>query len=165
QGEVAEGLERSGADVLRGDLRDAGARRRALQGVTAVVHLAAIVGDPACARDRRLSQAVNGEATRAVIDEAAAGGGRRVVFASTCSNYGRLADPSVAIDEQGELRPVSLYANQKVAVERMLVGAAASGHERQAGEPRAAGAGGGPGAGAGASASGMRAICLRLATV
>jgi nucleoside-diphosphate-sugar epimerase len=87
------------------------------------------------------------------------------VFASTCSNYGRLADPSVAIDEQGELRPVSAYASQKVAVERMLVGAAANGREHQPGEPRAADTGGGPGAGRRTSTSGMRAICLRLATV
>ena len=165
QGQVAESLERSGAEVLRGDLRDAAARRRALQGVAAVVHLAAIVGDPACARDRRLSQAVNVEATRAVIDEAEASGVQLFVFASTCSNYGRLADPSVAIDERGELRPVSLYAGQKVAVERMLGGAAASGRERHAGESHAAGARAGPGPGARASAGPMRAICLRLATV
>jgi nucleoside-diphosphate-sugar epimerase len=163
QGPVAEGLERSGAHVLRGDLRDAGARRRALQGVAAVVHLAAIVGDPACARDRRLSQAVNVEATSAVIGEAEASGVQLFVFASTCSNYGRIADPSVAIDEQGELRPASAYASQKVAMERMLVGAAANGREPQTGAPLAAGEGGGPGARA--SASGMRAICLRLATV
>ena len=165
QGQVAEGLERSGAEVLRGDLRDAAARRRALQGVAAVVHLAAIVGDPACARDRRLSQAVNVEATRAVIDEAEASGVQLFVFASTCSNYGRLADPSVAIDEQGELRPVSLYASQKVAVEHLLVGAAANGRERHAGESHDAGARAGPGPGARASAGPMRAICLRLATV
>ena len=163
QGQVAESLERSGAEVLRGDLRDAAARRRALRGVAAVVHLAAIVGDPACARDRRLSQAVNVEATRAVIDEAEASGVQLFVFASTCSNYGRLADPSVAIDERGELRPVSLYAGQKVAVERMLVGAAASGPGPHAGEARAAVDDGGDGARA--SAGGMRAICLRLATV
>ena len=40
------------------------ARQRALEGVDAVVHLAAIVGDPACARDPELSNAVNVEGTR-----------------------------------------------------------------------------------------------------
>ena len=43
------------------------------------------------------------------------------MFASTCSNYGRMADPTVPIDETGELAPVSLYAEQKVAVERALL--------------------------------------------
>ena len=42
--------------------------------------------------------------------------------ASTCSNYGRMVDPTIPIDETGELRPVSLYAEQKVAIERLLLG-------------------------------------------
>jgi nucleoside-diphosphate-sugar epimerase len=45
----------------------------------------------------------------------------RLVFASTCSNYGRMADPTVPIDERGELQPVSLYAEQKVGIERALL--------------------------------------------
>ncbi len=47
---------------------------------------------------------------------------QRLVFASTCSNYGRMADPSVPIDEHGVLAPVSLYAEQKVGIERALLG-------------------------------------------
>ena len=46
------------------------------------------------------------------------------MFASTCSNYGRMADPTVPINEDGELRPVSLYAEQKVGMEQLLLGAA-----------------------------------------
>jgi nucleoside-diphosphate-sugar epimerase len=45
----------------------------------------------------------------------------RFVMASTCSNYGRMADPAVPIDETGVLAPVSLYAEQKVAVETHLL--------------------------------------------
>ena len=44
-----------------------------------------------------------------------------MVFASTCSNYGRMADPTVPIDETGELAPVSLYAEQKVGIEKALL--------------------------------------------
>jgi nucleoside-diphosphate-sugar epimerase len=121
QDEVAAGLERDGAQVLRGDLRDGEARRRALAGSDAVVHLAAIVGDPACARDPELARAVNVDATRDLVSEARAAGVERLTFASTCSNYGRMADPTVPIDETADLRPVSLYAEQKVVVERMLL--------------------------------------------
>ena len=85
------------------------------------MHLAAIVGDPACARDPEHSQAVNVDATRALMGEARDAGVAHMVFASTCSNYGRMTDPNVPIDEDGELSPVSLYAEQKVAVERMLL--------------------------------------------
>lgn len=154
---VAQDLERAGVELIRGDLRDAGARGRALVGAAAVVHLAAIVGDPACAHDPALSHAVNVEGARVLIDDARAAGVAHMVFASTCSNYGRMADPSVAVDERGELRPVSLYAEQKVGIERLLLAA-----ETGAGEEGRAGAQ----AAVDTEVSGaMRATCLRLATV
>ena len=104
-----------------GDVRDPEARRRALEGTDAVVHLAAIVGDPACALDPERAQAVNVDAALALVDDAATAGVERFVFASTCSNYGRMADPTVPITEDGVLAPVSLYAEQKVALERALL--------------------------------------------
>jgi nucleoside-diphosphate-sugar epimerase len=122
QDEVAAQLERDGARLVRGDVRDENARAKALEGAEVLVHLAAIVGDPACARDPELAKAVNVEATRTIVDDARRAGVSRVVFASTCSNYGRMGDPATPIDEHGELRPVSLYAEQKVAIERMLLG-------------------------------------------
>ena len=121
QSSVASSLSERGADVMRGDLRELDARRASLEGVDAVVHLAAIVGDPACARDPETSYQVNVEATLGLVADAEAAGVERFVFASTCSNYGRMANPTVPIDEDGELRPVSLYAEQKVQIERMLL--------------------------------------------
>lgn len=118
---VADALVQQGAELVESDLREAAARRRALRDVSAVVHLAAIVGDPACARRPDEAHAVNIEATRELIDEACAVGVERFVFASTCSNYGRMADPTVPIDEHGVLAPISLYAEQKVAIERALL--------------------------------------------
>jgi nucleoside-diphosphate-sugar epimerase len=121
QSSVASSLSERGADVIRGDLRELDARRTSLEGVDAVVHLAAIVGDPACAREPETSYQVNVEATLGLIADAEAAGVERFVFASTCSNYGRMANPTVPVDEDGELRPVSLYAEQKVQIERMLL--------------------------------------------
>jgi nucleoside-diphosphate-sugar epimerase len=118
-------LQSRGVEVVRGDIRDPDARRRALEGVGEVVHLAAIVGDPACARDPQLAHAVNVEGATALIADARAAGVGRFVFASTCSNYGRLADASIPIAEDGALAPVSLYAEQKVAIERALLDGAA----------------------------------------
>ena len=121
QEEAAALVEELGATLVTGDVRDADARERALAGADAVVHLAAIVGDPACKRDPELSQEVNVEGTRAVVADARRLGAERFVFASTCSNYGRMEDPTVPIDESGALAPVSLYAEQKVEVERELL--------------------------------------------
>jgi nucleoside-diphosphate-sugar epimerase len=139
QDEVAGKLEGEGVELFRGDVRDDDARAKGLAGADAVVHLAAIVGDPACAKDPELSQEVNVEATRNLVADAARLDVGRLVFASTCSNYGRMADPTVPIDERGQLSPVSLYAEQKVSVERMLL----------EGEPD----------------GGLAATCLRFATV
>jgi nucleoside-diphosphate-sugar epimerase len=121
QEEVAEGLEELGVRLVRSDIRDADARREAFEGADAVVHLAAIVGDPACAKDPELSAEVNVEGSRSVVSDAREYGVGRLVFASTCSNYGRMTDPTVPIDEEGELAPVSLYAEQKVGIERALL--------------------------------------------
>ena len=121
QQERAGELEAKGVEVLRGDVRDASLRARALAGADEVVHLAAIVGDPACARDPDLADDVNVGGARAIAADARDAGVNRIVFASTCSNYGRMADPTVPITEEGELAPVSLYARQKVEVEQALL--------------------------------------------
>jgi nucleoside-diphosphate-sugar epimerase len=127
QDELAAGQEAAGVQVIRGDIRDGDARRTALAGVDEVVHLAAIVGDPACARDPKVSNEVNVEGTRALVADAREAGVKRLVFASTCSNYGRMSDPTVPITEEGTLSPVSLYAEQKVAMEQMLLNGGAEG--------------------------------------
>ena len=118
-------MGRTGFEFQRGDLRDPNALRKALHGAEAVVHLAAIVGDPACARDPEVSRAVNLAASLELFSAARAAGARRFVFASTCSNYGRMVDTSVLATEMHELRPVSLYAETKVGVERVLLAAGA----------------------------------------
>jgi nucleoside-diphosphate-sugar epimerase len=118
---VAKDLEDRGAEVRAGDIRDAEARRAALEGAEAVVHLAAIVGDPACARDPELARETNVESTRALVGEAGEAGVAHLIFASTCSNYGRMADPETPVDEEAPLAPVSLYAEQKVEIEKMLL--------------------------------------------
>ncbi len=124
QEDIVAEQESQGVEVIRADIRDADARQRALNGARAVVHLAAIVGDPACALDPAVSEEVNVQATRALVADANEAGVERLVFASTCSNYGRMEDPNVPITEEGELRPVSLYAEQKVGMEQLILAGA-----------------------------------------
>jgi len=118
---VADALGAMGAEVLIGDVRDAADRASALAGADALVHLAAIVGDPACAREPARAAETNVDATLALIENAQQTGLERIVFASTCSNYGRSADPAIALDEAAPLTPVSLYATQKVEIEKVLL--------------------------------------------
>jgi nucleoside-diphosphate-sugar epimerase len=113
-------------EFVRGDVRDRAAVTAALDGVDAVVHLAAIVGDPACGKQPELAKAVNLDASLALLSEARRRGVSRFVFASTCSNYGKMKDADSYVDETSELAPVSLYAETKVAVERALLAEPAS---------------------------------------
>lgn len=108
-------------EFLGGDICNREQRQAAIAGMDAVVHLAAIVGDPACARRPDVARAVNLDASLALIHECQQAGVSRFVFASTCSNYGRMKDPNAYVDENAELSPVSLYAETKVAVEKALL--------------------------------------------
>jgi nucleoside-diphosphate-sugar epimerase len=110
-----------GYTLIRGDLQDKSIVADALRDVDTVVHLAAIVGDPACSRRPSLARNVNLQASRDLIEAAKAAGVQRFVFASTCSNYGKMTDPSAMATEEWELRPLSLYAETKVETEQFLL--------------------------------------------
>jgi nucleoside-diphosphate-sugar epimerase len=112
-------------EFFRGDVRDEGKAAQALEGIDAVVHLAAIVGEPACNKDPELARTINFGATVSLVDQAKRLGVSRFIFTSTCSNYG-VSDVSALADEDIALNPISLYAETKVAAEKYVVGAANS---------------------------------------
>ncbi len=86
-----------------------------------VVHLAAIVGFPACqAIGKQAAWRYNVEATKMVFDQAVGLGSTRFVFASTYSNYGLSTDDR-PVTEESPLNPQSLYAETKIAAEEYLL--------------------------------------------
>jgi nucleoside-diphosphate-sugar epimerase len=88
----------------------------------AVIHLAAIVGFPACqAVGKQAAWRYNVEATKRVFEQATALGAERFVFASSYSNYGLSADGK-PVTEESPLNPQSLYAETKIAAEEFLLG-------------------------------------------
>jgi nucleoside-diphosphate-sugar epimerase len=114
-------------EFMRGDLCDPASLKAAVPGMEGVVHLAAIVGDPACARQPDLARAVNLQGSLQLIEASRGAGISRFIFASTCSNYGKMKDADRYVDEETELRPVSLYAETKVAVEKALIASGGDG--------------------------------------
>jgi nucleoside-diphosphate-sugar epimerase len=106
--------------LIRGDVRDIGAVVQAMKGCDAVVHLAAIVGDPACDENKQLAVEVNRAATRMLVDVARGCGVRRFLFASSCSVYGA---SEFCLDESSVLNPLSVYAQTKVDSENILLAA------------------------------------------
>jgi len=87
----------------------------------AVIHLAGIVGFPACqAVGHQAAWRYNVEATKKVFEQAAGLGAGRFVFASTYSNYG-LSTDGKPVTEESPLTPQSLYAETKIAAEEYLL--------------------------------------------
>lgn len=108
-------------EFLKGDIRKQSDVTKALREVHAIVHLAAIVGDPACAKDKQLAKETNWIGSKLIFDLAQETKSvNRFVFASTCSNYGKMKNDSY-LTEDSPLRPVSLYAELKVRFEKYLL--------------------------------------------
>lgn len=74
--------------VIKGDVRDAPAVAKVVKDHDWILHLAAIVGYPACAADPHLSVTTNVDGTKNVLD--AMGRGQRLISASTGSTYGKV---------------------------------------------------------------------------
>ena len=115
---IADCLGHPNLEIMRADFRNLHDVVLAMRGVQSVIHLGAIVGDPACSLDEDLTVEVNLLATRTIAEVAKANGVRRLIFASTCSVYGASDE---LLDERSELKPVSLYARSKIACERVLL--------------------------------------------
>jgi nucleoside-diphosphate-sugar epimerase len=109
---------RQGFELIHDDIRNVEAVVRAMQYADAVVHLGALVGDPACALDEKLALEINLAATRMIAEAARGFGVQRFIFASTCSVYGA---SDQLLDERSALNPVSLYARTKIDSERVLL--------------------------------------------
>jgi nucleoside-diphosphate-sugar epimerase len=92
-----------------------------LYGFYAIVHLAAIVGDPACKREPELAIETNRDASIHLLEKAMHLGVKRFIFASTCSNYGKMKASDGYVDENSPLAPVSLYAELKVIFENIML--------------------------------------------
>ena len=115
---IEEFLDHPSFELVEGDFRQVDNVVDAVQGMDAVVHLGAIVGDPSCALNEDITTEVNLMATKMIAQVAKGYGIRRFLFASTCSVYGAQNDEM--IHETADLAPVSLYAETKLASENLL---------------------------------------------
>lgn len=104
---------------VKGDIRDRKAVEAAVKGMDHVVHLAAIVGEAACNKDRDLTLSTNLEGTKVVARAAVEAKAKRLIAFSTCSSYG-VQDTDQLANEETAINPVSLYAESKIEAERFL---------------------------------------------
>ncbi|MFH1678189.1 MAG: NAD(P)-dependent oxidoreductase [Candidatus Omnitrophota bacterium] len=113
-------------EFIKADIRRYSDVSKAVEGVDNIIHLAAIVGDPACKKSPALSKETNLDASIHLFEQAKKKGVKRFVFASTCSNYGKMDDPNGFVDEDSALKPVSLYAELKVKFENHILNSVSS---------------------------------------
>jgi len=110
---------------IQGDFCDNDILERAMDDVSDVVLLAALVGDPLCKKYPDEAGRINLKGSINLLNSLSRFEINRTVFLSTCSNYG-LRETDDPADEKAELNPKSLYAETKVQVEQHLINKADS---------------------------------------
>jgi nucleoside-diphosphate-sugar epimerase len=101
---------------INGDVTIKNDLAEAVKGMDVIVHLAAIVGFPACKNNPELATAVNVDGTQNLIDVTTPE--QIILYGSTGSNYGKVTD---ICTEESPLNPLSLYGETKTQAEHMLM--------------------------------------------
>jgi len=85
-----------------------------------IIILAGLVGDPITKKYKRLSESINYHKTLKFIEFCKHKNIKKLIFISTCSNYG-VSKKKKLLNEDEKLNPISLYAKQKVKIEKYLI--------------------------------------------
>ena len=118
----ASGMFPQNVEVVIGDVTNKTAVESAMQGVDAVVHLAAllhIVNPPP--EMRKKYERVNVGGTATVVEAAISAGVRRVVLFSTIAVYG--SSDGRVLNEMSPTHPDTFYAQTKLAAEQIILNA------------------------------------------
>lgn len=103
-----------------GDIRDYSFIEKATENVDKVIHLAAIVGEPACDKDEKLAEQVNINGTLNVLKACKKNLIKHLHFMSTASSYG-VQDDEIIANEQTAVNPISFYAKTKLDMEEAIL--------------------------------------------
>jgi len=101
-------------EFIKGDTRDERKIKEAVKSKDYVVHLAAIVGAPACNKDKEFAYGTNVNGTKNIINNLSKN--QKMIFASTGSVYGKV---ELMCSEDSPLNPQSIYGTSKLEAERM----------------------------------------------
>ena len=105
-------------EIITGDIRDKQNLKSAVKDCDLVIHLAAIVGYPACAADPARAISTNVEGTKNITDNLSKNQG--LIFASTGSTYGKVEG---VCTEDTPIAPLTLYGSTKSEGEKLALDA------------------------------------------
>lgn len=108
--------------IIKGDVRNTEQIMPILSNTDCMIYLAGIVGEPACETNQLVARQINYDAARSILEQAGKAGIEKIIFISTCSNYG-VSEPNALADETSKLNPLSEYAKAKVDIENYLLDA------------------------------------------
>ena len=104
--------------VIEGDIRNIESVNKIMDGIGSVIHLAAVVGDPASLARPEQTLQTNHLASLVLAESCKMKRIKRFIYASTCSVYGVGKE---VLDEDAPLNPVSLYAKTKISSEQSIL--------------------------------------------
>jgi nucleoside-diphosphate-sugar epimerase len=115
---VKKFVDNKNVEIIEGDIRNIETVNQSMNSIGSVVHLAAVVGDPAGAKRPEQTIETNYLASQVIASASKIKGINRFIYASTCSVYGIGKD---VLDEDAPLNPVSLYAKTKISSEQSIL--------------------------------------------
>ncbi|KPA11439.1 NAD-dependent epimerase/dehydratase [Candidatus Magnetomorum sp. HK-1] len=108
-------------EIVYGDHRKSSAVVEALKNVDHVIILSGLVGDPITKKYPEISEKINFNGVKDTIGLLSNNKTiKRVIFVSTCSNYGLIPE-NISANENFKLNPLSLYAKAKVNIEKYIL--------------------------------------------
>jgi nucleoside-diphosphate-sugar epimerase len=118
QTSLATSIRDRNFEIIFGDVRDESLMKKLVSKADIVIPLAAIVGAPACDKDPVTAQSINKDSILWLLKQLSKS--QQVIMPTTNSAYGS-GDKNNFCDENSPLNPLSLYARDKVVVEKSLL--------------------------------------------
>lgn len=110
-------LNHSNYIFVKGDITDYQAIENTIFKNDIIVHMAAFVGEPLCKKHKETVYDVNTDATKFIADVCKKIN-KKLIFLSTCSNYGKNEN---VVYEESELNPLGLYSDSKIKAEKYII--------------------------------------------
>lgn len=118
QTSLAASIRDKNFEIIFGDVRDQFLMKKLVSKADIIIPLAAIVGAPACDNDPVTAQSINKDSILWLMKQV--GKSQQIIMPTTNSAYGS-GDKNNFCDENSPLNPLSLYARDKVVVEKCLL--------------------------------------------